>query len=352
MVSEPTTDTPADAEAVLPQTLDADDLSRETELPSRIDAVQPDSLIMVHDTLTNALFYGVEAPDGSYDCIINQGAIGLPVRKDLAIPVDIVYDDPAIHYITVDGTLPPYCRLVNDAVISIYRQYGLTLFTVKDIARLISGGQDHFKPSLLQLIDENMWVLNRTVADINATAELKGSRWAQELGVTEFKKKGSLINIESVEFTLRNGIRVSGYRLLSEPLLYWYAKLKGQLTSVPPDMLVIYQRVSSTGLSGRLPSTPSRQLLETDLLRRIRAIQNAARNHRRKKGWNTILFKTVFWHTGLDSLPRQRLQRCREFLLQCLDTWQHRGEFESYTVIKEGRQIKGVKIELQMQEQV
>jgi hypothetical protein len=169
-------------------------------------------------------------------------------------------------------------------------------------------------------------------------------------------------------YKAKGGQTVKAWVMTGEPLILSYARLTGQLLSVPAKYLAI-EKVKQGAPSGELLTmNAGRQAMTSYMLRRIAVIKHdyeraadALRKYERRRKSDqtlpakplaafreqndTILFDTLFKTTGTASENREITRRNREFCFDVLDYWKATGYIKGYRQQAKGRSITGVTIE-------
>ena len=168
-------------------------------------------------------------------------------------------------------------------------------------------------------------------------------------------------------YKAKGGQTVKAWVMTGEPLILSYARLTGQILTVPAKYLAI-EKVKQGAPSGELLTmNAGRQAMTSYMLRRIAVIKHdieTAReawrsNERRRrddktikekplaafrKQSDTILFSSVFSAAGTETDNRKQQMNNRNFCLDVLDFWKASGYIKDYRQQTKGRSITGVEI--------
>jgi len=301
-----------------------------------------------------------------------EGGFNFSVGKNL-------YSFATVNFVEGQDKLTEYQRQVCDAVTSLYLAAldanVPSVFIPEDIFRAMPGGGEDPSPQQIQEIRETMDVLRSINIEIDATDEVLARGLIQE-GET-YKPNDYCLNFTELPVKARTGGYVKiGYRINYQPILLEYATLTNQILRVPAEVLTI-KKVTATGKKTNqiIPMTSSRQAIAGYLIRRItqerytyKKAKDAWRKYeksrvakpdrikksledfrdQKQKNADRILFSTVFEVAGLtengDTISKEKAYDCRKFCLRVLDYQKAIGYLKDYEILKDGRNIKGVKL--------
>ena len=119
--------------------------------------------------------------------------------------------------------------------------------------------------------------------------------------------------------------------------------MTGQLLTVKAGLMDI-KKISKGKISAvSIANTETRQPIKEYLLRRIEVMKYARRQKHGNQS-NRILLDTLYRETGNDGASRTEQNRIREYAYQVLDYWTAAGYISGYTVVTEGKKIRGIDI--------
>lgn len=216
-----------------------------------------------------------------------------------------------------------FVRAVHDTVTSLINE-GNKYISLQQIAAALSGyGQKRqATEAFLKEIERAMEVL-QTRVEIDATNEQKGYNF------TNLNFKGLLIPYDSFSFVRIDGQKVKAYRIFRESVLYSYANQKKQVITVPIFMLE---------LPGNMRLTRDNIILRNYLIEQIETMRIGAIGRLMK-------FETIYKVLGIQETSRQNKNKVRETVKAFLDNWVDLAFIKGYSLVVEGRVIKGVSIE-------
>ena len=186
--------------------------------------------------------------------------------------------------------------------------------------------------------------------------------------LTEYARDVSDSIISIWEQAKRDGKPVRAWLMDREPIMLSYAKMIGQVVSVPSKFLNIVKVKQGKLTTESLSMTTARQAMVSYMLRRIAVMKHdkqeaqgrlRAYNKRRTKGQmldekpleafrrqsDVIRFDSLFRATGNENKNREVNRRNREFCFDVLEFWKTSGFIEGYQQQTRGRAVTGIKIE-------
>lgn len=233
-----------------------------------------------------------------------------------------------------------YDRSVYNSVISLY-VYGSPnhVVTPAEVYRAMVNGTNTETPSSSQLkaVAESLDKMQRLFVKIDCTEEIRSRGVKLDENEVDSCKMTSYA-LSMTRLSIRAGGRkVTAYKILSEPILYHYAQMTGQVVTIPANLLEIRAEDGS-----RPYNTEQRIVIRDYLLRRISAMKGKTASRQSRH----ILFKTLYETVGLDTSSRKRCMAAREYVTICLENWKREGYIRGYENICSGRSIIGVDIKL------
>ena len=335
------------------------------ELP-KLESLVPVQHTMPNNTLMNELA-GAKGKQP-----INAGAYDMPVipatkrQKEITVYVMAEYEPEK----GIVSNLTEYERDVSDAIMSIWEQAKHdgkpAAFTTDSLYRAMPGRGERASPQQKGAITKAAEKFLHLWLDIDATEELR-KRGVIGDGDT-YHVKDYYLRAQEHIYKAKGGQPVRAWLMTGEPLILNYAKLTGQLLTVPAQYLAI-EKVKQGRASGELITmNATRQAMTSYMLRRIAVMKHdlkrakeALRSYNRRRTKDstldalplaafreqsdTILFETLFKATGTESTNREVARRNREFCFDVLDYWKAAGYIKGYSQQVRGRSITGVIIE-------
>ena len=337
----------------------------------------PEKYTMTNTVLTNAL----RALDGKGE-IIGAGPLYLPVlnkgrKNEISVLVNATWENADISEIN-GKPYPEFDNCVNNAICTLYMERTLKkelpIITLPDIYRTMThkSKDDGISPRELEAVRksfEKHW--KNLFVELDATDEAI-KRGYIEAGAN-FKIKGFLISAVEGEYQ-RGGHSVTGYLLLSEPLLLQYARMNNQYFTIPSSLLNI-KKIDSKGkiTTVSVSENETRISVKSYIMRRIlimRSDEEKSRNayrqneYRRnrypdqytkkplgsfRKQSRNILFDSVF--EAAEITDKNRKTDARNYVLTVLENWKvanyqntGSGFIKDYKINKKGRSIDSITI--------
>lgn len=210
---------------------------------------------------------------------------------------------------------------VHDAVVSLYLAEN-QFITPAMVYRAMTGktNSEYIQDSKLKEIEESIDKCMYSKLNIDASEE------AVAYGYEQAVYSGSLLAAEKVYIRL-GGHRVVAYKLLTEPLLYRYAKTCKQVTTLDIKLL-----------DTPVVKTNDTIILQGFLLRKIEAMKSDRYCQR------TIQYDDIYKTLNLSIENRVRLVRVRDYVKQILDFWVEKEYISHYEIIMKGRSFKEITI--------
>lgn len=303
---------------------------------------------------------------------INAGEYDMPVipetkrQREITTFVMATYEPEK----GIISSLTEYERDISDAFISIWEQARKdkkpAAFTPDMIYRAMPGRGERPSKQQKGAITKAVEKFLHLYLEVDATDELR-KRGKIGAGDT-YHVKDYYLRAQEHIYKAKGGQAVKAWVMTGEPLILSYARLTGQLLSVPAKYLAI-EKVKQGAPSGELLTmNAGRQAMTSYMLRRIAVIKHdyeraadALRKYERRRKSDqtlpakplaafreqndTILFDTLFKTTGTASENREITRRNREFCFDVLDYWKATGYIKGYRQQAKGRSITGVTIE-------
>lgn len=327
--------------------LQIDPIEKEQPSIPIIHCITPTRYIIPNNKITNALSAGhISFSDNIEDfflvCVSKSKA-----KKEIISSIMVSYEGENVQ---IKGRRPftEYDRNVYNAIVSLYTQGDPQhIMSPAMIYRAMTGLPDNSNPSPKQIaaviksIDKMRFI--RVLID--CTEELK-QRKVQIDGVPVVNGMLDtyLLNADGAQFSA-GGHTIDGYRINQPPVLYEYSRAVNQILSVPADLLAI-----------DASNTESRISVKGYLLRRIEGM----------KGKNALNSRNILFdsyekdgkhHPGIYEIagkpepsPKDAAS-IRSFVSSALESWKKREYIKDYSLVKEGKKIVSVKIDIPDEEE-
>lgn len=323
-----------------------------TDLPPlpQLESKIPLRYVMANNPIANSLAGRTDPATGALVPIINSGAFDLPVlksgKKGEVTAYTMVTLEPESGVTMTGRPFTGYDSCVHNSVITLW-EAGNDTITAEMVARAMANKTESEKISPQQqgAITKSLDKMRGIHVLANLSEEMQ-KRKATINGepVTEFVLDSYLLMMDKVKVTA-GGTTKTAYHLVKEPVLLTYSKMTGQLLTVKAGLMDI-KKISNGKISGvSIANTETRQPIKEYLLRRIE-IMKYARRQKHGNQSNRILFDTLYRETGNDEARRTELNRIREYTYQVLDYWTAEGYITGYTIVTEGKKIRGIDIAL------
>lgn len=324
---------------------EAFEAGKDKSLLPQISPILPHSHLMPNNTLMNYLT--------QYE-LVNAGMQPIPVlkgRKNTSAHVLVEYgEDPNISTFSISE----YERQVSDSIITIWEEANKrgipAWFTADTVFRNMPGEGEKPSPQQKGAITKAIERFRKLHIFVNATDEMRARGLIGES--EEFTYDAFYLSVTRMKCTVKNGGQtVEAYRIDSEPIIYNYCKLTGQIITVPRKCIEI-KKTKKNPTTGEItistlpvPMTPTRQAMTGYILRRIEVLKRDRKNKKKQQKQSDIIrFDALFRDVGLEDQDRNRAKENRKFCYQVLDFFTGIDRIKGYEEQKKGRSITGVKI--------
>lgn len=286
-----------------------------------LESITPTKYIMANNKMMNALTRG-QLLQGTTDLIVSSNP-----RKEVLTQVNINYNDDNIEIYDKDRRFTPYDRAVYNAVCSI-KEAGNVNFTPNQVYRCINGLNEgeYVSPQAVGAITKSIDNSRGIYAKVNYREEAKA--WG--INTDKFIDEDYILSAKKTTLEA-GGKEVTGYKLNSNPLLYEYAKVTGQVLTIPSELL---------NTKGILNSTPEVIVIREYLIRRIEVMKRKGNTNQTNK----ILLSTVYEELGEEKPTNKKAQRIRDIITKLLCSFESDGYVKGHKFYKEGRSFRGVEI--------
>lgn len=282
-----------------------DDVEPGRQKNESIATYRPGEFLKTGDRISNDIVKGFKEGEAVYKASKQtpQGAEPIVTRVSFAYKnVDI--------FAPKDGGDKGFTSLdkeVHDAVVSLYAA-GNKVFSPAMVYRTMAGKSDSaFVPQeKIQEVTASIYKCMSSIITIDASEE------APIYGLDAMYSQ-NLIYAKAVTLKTK-GWEVNAFKLIDEPVLFKYAKLKRQVFAVPLRVL----------------DTPPSKTNEVIVLQGylVRIVEILRRSP--SKSANTILYSTLYELLDCAGATKQKLQRIRNHVKAILDYWVKIGYIADY----------------------
>jgi len=293
-------------------------------------------------------------PKGLAETCQENGPINLIVAnrgKSNQITARTMISYKAVDGLTLKGEVyTAYDREVHDAIVSIYlecKKQGINpiLLTPAMVYRAMIGKSEQETPSL-KSINSILYSIEKMRCGIHvyvdASDELK-KRDIRMNGkpVTKFTIDNFMLSMQSINVAT-GGEEVRGYVITAEPILYTYAKLTGQLLTLPTSLLDI-KEVTEEGIatSVSVANTDGRIVIKSYLWRRIAVMKHDLQNKHLKQR-HVITFESIFEESGISKADAKT--DARKYVWKVLDYWKAAHFIQDYQKRMKGRTADAIEL--------
>lgn len=315
-------------------TTEADREAREVrEALPRLTSIVPQKRVIPTNKLANSLRELIDVGERDLT-VIDEGK---PTEVNTRCIVSYEGDN-----VTLSGrqTFTEYDRNVADAVTSLYL-YGDSshVVTPASVYRAMVHATESETPSPQQIgavtksLDKLRFVrvrvnlvdeFTRRNISLNGEQIVDGEIDTYLLALTKLKVS-------------TGGKAITAYKIMSTPILYEYAHLVGQVSTVPAKLLDIRDETGA-----KVTNTEQRIEIKSYLLRRIERMKGKTG----KKQSRHITYADLYKNLEEEAPSRKKQQQIREYVAKCLDSWTRDGYIKGYTDLVEGRSKRGVEIQI------
>ena len=257
------------------------------------------------------------------------------------VNIDHIRDKVELSY-----EITPYDLAVMDAVYTLYIN-DIIIFTPEMVARYMSGNLQQDVTKKKETVISSLEKLSVIRIYIDCTEEFIARKKIDK--GSSVALKSNLLLLEGVRYKVANHKEVDAYRLLDEPILYYYANIVGQITKIPMDIL---------DTSRTLCDTDEVIVIKRYLIRRIQTMKNTKNNIKSNK----IIYERYDYHQNKEAgmFPalginqrdyksqkswQNKKNKIHHSVCRILDDFSQKGYIKGYKVEK-NRAIEGVSIQL------
>jgi adenylate kinase family enzyme len=269
--------------------------------------------------------------EGETEVIIN----GNKSKNEVVTKVMLNYENKNVHLVS-NLKFTAYDREVYDGVITLY-EAGNNVITPIMVYRAMNGltETERISDKAVEEVRESLDKSSRIRTVIDYTDEAK--LYNKKIDKTTYE--GYLLSC--VKITVEaGGKEVEAYRLLDKPFLYAYAQVSGQIISVPINLLNTRDTVNST---------EDVIVIRGYLLRQIEWMRYEKSIRSPNITYQGIYDELDITRDFYNEPPYiKKTAKIRGHVKSILESWQTQNYISSFKEYKDGKQIKGVKIYLQV----
>ena len=199
-----------------------------------------------------------------------------------------------------------------------------------------SNPTDEFINQIIEAVE----ILRHTWVKIDASNEAK----ARGYNFKEVEFDGMLAPMNALKLVLMNGNKILAYHVLSEPILYSYAKQKNQVLSVDKDILKFPENENEDTKRRATLITMTREniILQRYLIERIEIMKNSNND----QDGRIISYQTIYKIMNAQNSSKIEKKRIRDRVKIFLNDWKNKKYIMKYREEKEKGIIKNILIEL------
>ena len=342
-------------------------------VPNKFDKFGTPSKIKSPNTpITNALLNLDDKGE-----IIDAGEMALPVFGNTVIIVNATLENS--DKVQIKGEkFTENDRGIND-VCTTFRELalkkGLNAISITPdmIYRAWTGKtrKDSVSPQQRQMVIDSVEKQSHHIRLwANLTDEMKSRNIViNPNGKTDEEKYGLILDDFILRATTLRNARgdIIGWTLNEDSPGTKYAKLNGQMLTIPTEMLSIKEVKDGEITSTPIPYTETRTAIVTYLTRRIEVMRHDEKEAKRKynnymkrkqkkpdmeektlqnfrKQTHTILFETAFKSAGIKNQSRKTENK--KYIIQVFEFWKENGDISGFNLRKKGKSFDAVIVEL------
>ena len=274
----------------------------------------PDSFVQTQDNVSNALT--TDLMDESERILELEKKKGRK-KSSYITKITITYEGVDIQN---RYGFSAFDQEVHDSVVSLYLA-GNEYITPAMVYRAMTGKteSEYVHDDRVQEIERSIDKCRFSQLKIDAVEEAKA------FGYDQATYSGNMLNADKVEIKT-GGHRVTGYKLLAEPLLYRYTKASNQISVVDIKLLAT-----------PITKTIDIIVLQGFLLRKIEAMKNV--NSER-----ILYFSDIYEHLEAENATRQKKEKIRKFCKEILEFWIQKNYIKQYCFNNKGRVIHSITV--------
>lgn len=340
-----------------------------------LQAKKPIRHTMPNNALANELQHGL-VNAGEQNLIVSNGDRRRHLQTLTAYTM-VEYVDG--NGVMIAGNFTEYDRQVSDAILSLYLHGHKSHFMTADMIYRAMTTQDvNPSPQSIGAVTKSIEKMRRIRVTVDATEELRARGITDVNGNPITYQRDNYLLVATGHTFKAGGKIVKGYSIDSEPILYNYAKLTGQVLTVNANLLNICDVTPTGQIGAPIKNSEQRIPVKGYLLRRVEVMRHdkkqaqesyrkhemrrqqeagkAAREGREpaiqskeiaqfRKHSTRIKFDTLYDEIGIAGESDKVKRACREYAMQVLDYWKAVKYIKGYSVKKgDKNKIEGVEI--------
>lgn len=272
------------------------------------------------------------------------------IKPDIVYPLSTIPSRNVLTTIKLsvaeDKKIPAFVLTPDDLVVmdAVYTlmTYNCTAFTPAMVVRIMSGNpaQDVTK-TMTDAITERLDKLSSILIAIDCTSEMRTRKIIDPEATAVLH--GPLLPLQKIQVITGNHHYIKpGYQLLRDPVLYSYAKVLGQIASVPVQLFRV----------GGISNSSESIVIRRYLLKRIEAMKNSKNrisSYQVVYEWydrKTASLKGMFPELGYAKAEyvnwREKKSKLHRIVKSILDGLIASDYISGYTEIRNGSSIRGV----------
>jgi len=289
-----------------------------------LKSVIPKNHVKANNKLANKITKDI-VNEGEFNLIVSSGR----AKKEVFTKVMLAYKNDNIQLKGQKYT--PYDREVYDGVVSLYAA-GNRIITPVMVYRAMNGltETEYISPQAVESVTKSLDKSRHIYTIIDYTDEAK--MYNKKIEKTTYE--GYLLAATKITIKI-NGQEHEAYEILS-PILYEYARISGQIITVPIKVLQTKNAVRGTD---------EVIIIRGYLLRQIEWLRNTKTDRSENITYQGIYEELEISKIFLDDMAyKNKTRAIRNNVKAILSEWKDEGYIIDYTEYKDGKTLTGVKI--------
>lgn len=247
------------------------------------------------DTDGQLSFVQVDDSEGSVEVVAKHETKNAPAVIDI---LSLSYNGD------LDGKaakIKGYDQSIYNGISSLY-QAGNRVFLLEDLYKVITQ-KDKATDAQLNRTEKSLEKLAATRIRLDMTEEIKRNMISPELNgekIVNGVLDEALLNYKSFTVTTERGVTKTAIKIMDEPALYYYSRLKKQIITIPVEYLEM-----------KVKATPETIAIRDYLLREINQMKKGFRDN------NNIKYESLLYHAGIDEESLSRTEKGRITATTC-----------------------------------
>lgn len=298
-----------------------------------LQSVIPEKHLIPNNKLANSLTKDI-IDAGDVDLIVSgQG------KNEIKTRCVLIYEGEKVK-LSSRQPFTEYDRNVADAVTSLY-EYGdkSHIITPAMVYRAMVHATETETPSQQQIasVTRSLDKMRFVRVQVDCSEELISRKMSLNgAQITGGKIDTYLLALDKVE-VIAGGKKATAYKIIKPPILYDYARITGQVITVPASLLDVRDRSG-----GKIANTESRIAIKGYLMRRVSVMKGKTGNRQSK----SILYDSIYSILDNKDISRAEEKRIRDYALEVLEYWKQGGFIKGYTETTKGKKKVGIDISL------